>query len=92
MELYNSRWLLRQRKGNKLNFPNITSESRIKQCYLSIWLCPKIDKLRSQVLGSFEITKTNEVNLHGFCTDSFLKLFKIKNTLEEEKRWFQGAP
>ena len=27
--------------------------------------------LRSQILGSFEITKTNGVNLHGFCTDSF---------------------
>ena len=33
----------------------------------------KILKLRSQILGSFEITKTNEVNMHGFCTDSFFK-------------------
>ena len=34
--------------------------------------------LRSQILGSFEITKTNKVNLHGFfCTDSFLKLLKL---------------
>ena len=30
-------------------------------------------KLRSQILGSFEITKTNEVNRHDFFTDSFLK-------------------
>ena len=29
--------------------------------------------LRSQILGSSEITKTNLVNLHGFCTDTFLK-------------------
>ena len=28
-------------------------------------------------MGSSEITKTNEVNLHGFCTDSFLKWLKL---------------
>ena len=27
--------------------------------------------LRSQILGSVEITKTNEANLRGFCTDTF---------------------
>ena len=30
-------------------------------------------RLRPQILGSSEITNTNEVNLHGFRTDSFLK-------------------
>ena len=33
--------------------------------------------LRSQIPGSFEFTKTNEVNLHDFCTDSFLKWLKL---------------
>ena len=37
----------------------------------------ELDMLRSQILGSFEITKTNEVNLHTFCTDSFLKWLKL---------------
>ena len=34
-------------------------------------------KLRSRILGSSEITKTNEVNLHSFCFDSFLKWLKF---------------
>ena len=34
--------------------------------------------LRSQILGLSEITKTNKVNLHGFCTDTFFfKWFKL---------------
>ena len=46
---------------------------------VSVVLLAHIDRfslfrmLRSQILGSFEITKKNEVNLHCFCTDSFLK-------------------
>ena len=43
-------------------------EFKMAYCHLLFVL-----KLRSQILGSSEITKTNEVNLHGFCTDSFFK-------------------
>ena len=30
-----------------------------------------------QILGSFEFTKTNEVNLHCYCAESFFKLLKL---------------
>ena len=35
------------------------------------------DMLRSGILGSSENTKTNEVNMHGFCTDTFLNCLKV---------------
>ena len=35
--------------------------------------CSIKDMLRSQILGSFEFAKTNEVNLHGYCDESFSK-------------------
>ena len=33
--------------------------------------------LRSQILGSSEITKINEVGLHGSYSDTFLKLLML---------------
>ena len=33
--------------------------------------------LRSGILGSSENTETNEVNLHGFWTDTFQKWIKL---------------
>ena len=36
--------------------------------FISTWIS---DVFFPQILGSSEITKTNEANLHGFCTDSF---------------------
>ena len=42
--------------------------------------------LRSQILGSFESTKTNEVNLHGFCTNSILKWLRLGLRVYECKK------
>ena len=36
-----------------------------------------MDKLSSGILGSSENSKTNEANLHGFCTDTFLNWRKV---------------
>ena len=33
--------------------------------------------LRSGILGSSKNTKTNEVNMHGFCTYTFLRWLKV---------------
>ena len=58
------------------------SKCRIMLCETVHWLdsavsnSPKV-RLRSQILGSFEINKTNEVKLHGFCTHSFSKWLKL---------------
>ena len=42
-----------------------------------VMLSEDLVRWRSGILGSAEITKTNEVNLHGFCADAFLILLKL---------------
>ena len=42
-------------------------DKRLKNILIKVFPArPSAIKLRSQILGSFDITKTNKVNLHGF--------------------------
>ena len=54
-------------KTFNFHFFGLTACLKAEQIYSS----QIVIMLRSQVLASYEITRTNEVNLDGFCTDTF---------------------
>ena len=45
-------------------------------------------KLGSDILGSSENTKTNEVKLHGICTDNFDTFARKFNKKSYRENWY----